>query len=973
MQSLATAARAALPALLALCVLSAAASAQDTTDPRLKEVQIESKSFLVGKPVPEWVEPVPIPESIERQPVVSRLVDTQYMLAKAPSVFVRRATAINDAASLTSAGQVLISFVPDYHLVRLHWVRVLRDGETLDRTASVSIRFFQRETGLELGIYSGQVTAALLVSDLRVGDTLEVAYTREGQNPIFGGKLIDFATLDQQFPSVHRRIAVQSPADRPVAWKVLGGRPSSSALKPTETLHDGMRKLVFEERFLSVVQPDPYTPPEHNPYRYIQLSEFGSWQDVVAWAEGLFEVQDDPTSGELSAIIEKLRAKATDEERVAAALELVQAEIRYFSVSLGESSHRPAPPSTVLRRRYGDCKDKSLLLIALLRALGIESHPVLLAIGQPRGLHKALPSPQLFNHVIVQVKLNGQLHYLDPTRLGQHGPLRLMGQVHAYAQVLPVAPGVRRLVSIAEPDDQELRSEVVETATLSSFTADAELQVRQIWRGAAAEQARIAYQHVPREQIWKSFDGAIEQRYPGTKAVAEPSVVDDREKNTFTVSTTYSVPKIALEQSGNWFVRYAPANLRGSLPPPPPATRSSPLMLSSFPYRAAYTFAIKLPESVSAVADPRTTTVEGKHFKYTHSIHFRGNLAKSTIELRMTADQVATADLGKYAEDLRAIDAARVGLIIVPKAAIKTARAAKKDFAVLLKERVQDTVAKTTQAIKSGKLGGSDLANAYCLRAGAQADLGSVKAALADAGAALKLTPQSPDALYCMGYAHFAAADFEKSIAHYTKGLTLGGDDRAFQQRGLGRFYAGQLEAAAEDFAKAASLSAKETQTYSDLWLAWTLQRLGKPLPDDLVKRAAEQPRGAWPRPALGVFTGHIEPAELVKLIERKSGDEGRMAASEGHFYLGQYFLGRGESDRAREHFQKARRMKVLIYIEHKAAEFELGKLPPAPAGAMASDDAAPAPAKRKKSSIKSKAKRPASGQADWKSSVFAH
>ena len=65
----------------------------------------------------------------------------------------------------------------------------------------------------------------------------------------------------------------------------------------------------------------------------------------------------------------------------------------------------------------------------------------------------------------------------------------------------------------------------------------------------------------------------------------------------------------------------------------------------------------------------------------------------------------------------------------------------------------------------------------------------------------------------------------------------------------MARLYAGQLDGAAEDFAKAASLSSKETQTFSDLWLASTLLRLGRPLPDDLMKRAAEQPRGAWPRP----------------------------------------------------------------------------------------------------------------------------
>jgi lipoprotein NlpI len=426
---------------------------------------------------------------------------------------------------------------------------------------------------------------------------------------------------------------------------------------------------------------------------------------------------------------------------------------------------------------------------------------------------------------------------------------------------------------------------------------------------------------------------------------------------------------MAIEREGNWFIRYSPSNLKGTLPPAPPATRSSPLMLPSFPYRAAYSFEIKLPETVSVVADPSTTTVKGKHFKYTQSMHFRGHLAKVGIELRVTADQIAPEDLAKYGDNLRAIDAARAGLIAIPKSAIKTAKTAKKDFATILKERVQDTVTKTTQAIKSGKLAGSDLAGAYCLRAGAHADLGALKDALADADEALKLAPQSSETLSCVGYVQFAAGDFDKAVANYSKGLTLGGEDRNFQNRGVARFYAGQLEAAAEDFAKAASLSSEETQTFSDLWLAWTLQRLGRPLPDDLLKRAAEQPRGAWPRPALAVFSGHLEPAELVKMLERKTGDEGKMAASEGYFYLGQYFLARGDADKARTHLQKAVKMNVLIYIEHKAAEFELRKLP---ADDAASGDAAPEADKRKKkSSSEGKAKRPAGKEADWKSGVF--
>jgi hypothetical protein len=94
------------------------------------------------------------------------------------------------------------------------------------------------------------------------------------------------------------------------------------------------------------------------------------------------------------------------------------------------------------------------------------------------------------------------------------------------------------------------------------------------------------------------------------------------------------------------------------------------------------------------------------------------------------------------------------------------------------------------------------------------------------------------------------------------------------------------------------------------------------------------------------------------------------MAASEGHFYLGQYFLTRGETDKARDHFKKARQAKVLIYMEHKAAEFELRKLPAADEAIAAGDEPA-ATKPKKKASTSAKTKRPPSGETDWKSGAF--
>ena len=168
----------------------------------------------------------------------------------------------------------------------------------------------------------------------------------------------------------------------------------------------------------------------------------------------------------ITSIIDKLKTLPGEEERTMAALEVVQTQIRYLSVSLGESSHRPTDPNTVLSRRYGDCKDKSLLLATMLRELGIKAEPVLLEAGSRRAMSRMLPSPLLFNHAIVKAVVKGEPYYLDPTRLGQAGRLKSMGQVHEGASVLAAVAGTGALEVIKAPEKQ-LANEWTETLELA--------------------------------------------------------------------------------------------------------------------------------------------------------------------------------------------------------------------------------------------------------------------------------------------------------------------------------------------------------------------------------------------------------------------------------------------------------------------------------------------------------------------------
>ena len=151
---------------------------------------------------------------------------------------------------------------------------------------------------------------------------------------------------------------------------------------------------------------DPQAPYNSLLAEQLQFSEFTDWSEVARWGSVLFA---SAPGGELLAQqIAAIRSHAgTREAQLLAALDFVQKEVRYFGTEIGASTHRPASPEQVLRQRFGDCKDKVALLLALLDGLDIKATPVLVSLALRSAAAELLPSPLDFDHVIARVELDG--------------------------------------------------------------------------------------------------------------------------------------------------------------------------------------------------------------------------------------------------------------------------------------------------------------------------------------------------------------------------------------------------------------------------------------------------------------------------------------------------------------------------------------------------------------------------------------
>lgn len=902
------------------------ALAQDAVPPvRIKEIQLAADAFKLDDAMPPWAEIVELPDADTSLPLHIRLADTQYHVGEATQTFVRRAMTVNSAAALSNAGQLEIRFIPQYQNVALHNVRVHRGTSVLDRRTDASIRFLQRERDLERGVYSGEVTASILVNDVRIGDTLELAYTITGQNPVFDGIFADVSTWDVGFQPRLRRVVLTHPETRRIAYKI-NGDTSLGTVEPQVTTSNGRRRVVFEERNLPRIQAEPGLPAGAEPYRWLQLSEFTSWQDLAAWAARLFKVEEAP-GAELDAIIGRLGKLPGKEDQIEAALRFVQNEVRYFSVSLGESSHRPASPNTVLARRFGDCKDKSLLLVTILQALGIEARAVLLQAGSRRTLDQLLPSPLLFDHAIVEVRFDGATYFLDPTRLGQAGRLATMGQAHDGAHVLIAADDTTGLVHITTPKTARLgRNELIEKVELGKLDGDAQFESTQVWHGVNAEGLRLLLERLPLSQLGRSLAQEVESRYPGAALKGDPVISDDRINNVLAITASFTVPGIAKQENGNWFIRFTAVNMKGALAPAPPAARKAPMAMPKYPFDASYTFEAKLPPEVGQIADPQSWAVKDKHFTYHQSTYFRGNQFRSLTELAAVAPVVAPADFPAYTKAVTDISKVGLNIVVIPRSLIKTGAAkAPQDVGSRMAAQARETITLATKAITTAKLAGKDLADAYCLRSMNHSSLGAHAKALADADRAVAI---NADSASCRGYAYLFSGQFEKADVDYSRAIAGKSDeDGNFLERGIVRLYAGRLEAARDDFARAANTDKQEKRVVAHLWLAVAHSRLRQPLPEALVRHAAEKPKGEWPRPALAMSAGVVPPQEMLEILAQKAGDEQRLAQSEGYFFLGQHYLAKGESADARAYFEKARAQNVIIYLEHIAAGFELKRM----------------------------------------------
>lgn len=445
------------------------------------------------QPTPDWVKQAPAPDAAKLptpRPQVLIFDQQQRIEDGRLSSYLRTANVIDSPAMLNQAGTISVEWQPDHGDVIVHHARLLRAGETIDLLAKGErFNVLKRELGMEQRMLTGILTATLEVEGARVGDVLDVAYTVTTRDPALKGN------VDALMPVITKPATAGLARNR-ISWRKdtdlkLRGYLDGLPLTPAEV--GGYREVELIGPAAKPADMPNDAPLRFRPLPMMEASSFADWGAVSRTFAPLYSTEGAITPGSPLAVeVGRIRAAGTTpRERAALALQSVQTEVRYLFKGMAGGNYTPQTPVRTWEARYGDCKAKTLLLLAMLRALDIEAEPVLASIDGGDYVPKRLPGAAAFDHVLVRAVIDGKDLWLDGT--GQGARLADLDDTPPFRWVLPLRTAGSDLIPLpirasARPDTI-VAIEIDERAGLKLPTP---FKMRMTLRGANAEMMRMA-------------------------------------------------------------------------------------------------------------------------------------------------------------------------------------------------------------------------------------------------------------------------------------------------------------------------------------------------------------------------------------------------------------------------------------------------------------------------------------------------
>lgn len=608
-------------------------------------------------PAPSWIQSIELssPSSI---PVNDLSNGTYYLLydrqinalAKETEYYRRYALQLLNTSAVEDNSQIQIDYDPSYERLQLHTLNVVRDGQIIEKSKTSRFQVLQSEREQDALIYNGALTLSIIIEDVRIGDVLDYSYTIYGSNPVLDGKFSTSLGTDWSVPIHQAEFSLLWPDGKPIKQ-----RSERTADQMSVETNDGVSRYFYSVINSSARTLESDTPEWYEPWGRIYLSEYSDWSQVVDWAIPLYEAALDAQEGVAEQLVSLNLSLMQPEQKITQALFFNQQQIRYLGLEMGTNSHAPSSAETTLQRRYGDCKDKVVLLLAMLKRLGIEAYPALVNTETGETLTERLPSALAFDHVIVKVLLNSKVYWLDPTRSYQVGALDEIYQPD-YGYALVIKKGVTELTRMAEttPNTSMLIEETFDLT--QGVDQPGVLSVKTRYTGRDAEYQRNRFAQNSLQSISNKYQDYYQQEY-GELLQASSLTINESVDGAFVSKEEYQLlqPWSVDDDQKQYYLDFYPGTLTEYTKEPSSVKRKDPLHIT-YPLDNRHIIKVKLPEGWHFNAE--SFYEKNNIFDFEAVYSFDATLSELTLDyrLRHLKSFVTPAEVERYRASLGKLD-----------------------------------------------------------------------------------------------------------------------------------------------------------------------------------------------------------------------------------------------------------------------------------------------------------------------------
>jgi transglutaminase-like putative cysteine protease/tetratricopeptide (TPR) repeat protein len=297
-------------------------------------------------------------------------------------------------------------------------------------------------------IYSDRRVVRAPLPAIAPGALIEQEHTSTERLPFFGAGTAHRVFFGRYVPVRRTRLVLDAPAGLPLHYELK----LLPEIKPQRSEAKGRVRMVFDSGPREPLEDaDSMLPSDMPAFPYIAFSTAGSWQHVAE--EYAKIVESKIANAQVAPLVARLTAgKTSREQKAAAILQYLSREIRYTGIAFGDAAIVPRTPAETLKQKYGDCKDKAALLVAMLRAAQIPAHVALLNSGAREDISAALPGMGTFDHAIVYAPGTPDI-WIDAT--DQYARLGQLPNSDQGRQALIARPGSKSLVRIPVNSSQD--------------------------------------------------------------------------------------------------------------------------------------------------------------------------------------------------------------------------------------------------------------------------------------------------------------------------------------------------------------------------------------------------------------------------------------------------------------------------------------------------------------------------------------